>query len=70
MIYAVSTSGLGGKRRLAYVIIITVLLLGLSSAGTRAEMDKPIIPQLYGDTGLYDGRSVTIYWLVIQPSIA
>jgi hypothetical protein len=66
MIYAVGASGLGVKRRLAYRIIIAVLLLGLPSAVVRAEVDKPIIALLYDDMARYDGRSVTIYGLVIE----
>ena len=66
MMYAVGASGLGAKRWLACWVFAGALLLGLPPAAVRAEVDKPIIANLYGDAALYHGRSVTIYGLVIE----
>lgn len=66
MRYAIGASCLGAKRRLAYGILVGVLFLGLLPVAVRAEVDKPIIANLYGDKARYHGRSVTIYGLVIQ----
>lgn len=66
MRYAIGASSLGAKRRLAYGILAGFLFLGLLPVAVRAEVDKPIIANLYDDTARYHGRSVTIYGLVIQ----
>jgi hypothetical protein len=47
-------------------MLVGVLLLALPSVAALAEVDKPIIANLYGDSTGYDGRSVTIYGLVIE----
>lgn len=59
---------IGTLRRLACVLMAATFWLGLAApveAGNDGS-DKPIIAQLIADAGGYDGRSVTIYGLVIE----
>ncbi len=53
-------------RHLALTIIALTLALGTAPPMAEAEADKPIIAQLVAGAGEYDGRSVTIYGLVVE----
>jgi len=55
-------------RQLACMAVAATLWLGLAATveARDDEADKPIIAQLIADAGGYNGRSVTIYGLVIE----
>lgn len=57
-------------RYLALTTIVLTLALGTLPATSEAEADKPIIAQLFAHASEYDGRSVTIYGLVIETNQA
>ena len=57
-------------KHMACLVLAMTFLMGVLSPVAKAEVDKPIIANLFGDSQRYDGRPVTIYGLVIETAKA
>jgi hypothetical protein len=58
------------EKHMSCLVLAMTILLGVLSPIAKAEENKPIISSLLYDFQRYDGRSVTIYGLVIETAKA